>query len=414
MSSILIEHGQYVDASGKPIVGGKLYVGTNGSDPVTTSASTIIYSDRELTTPISNPQTLDSNGRSTNKIWVSGKYSLQVNSVVGMVETQEFQDLDAGSSSSSELILGVSSVVGGDIITGSTDSAISSYANGQQFVFTVAAVNTGPVTLNIDGVGAKAVVFNVSEPLEAGAFAVGQEVIVIYSSANDNFDWVNQKTDLVRDTSPQLGGALDANSHIIQASKGADVASAAELPLGTDGNSFDITGTTTITSIVDIAEGTIVTLQFDASLTLTHDTPLRLPGETNIQTGAGDVGIFQQASATVWRCISYSKAEGPFIKAWVNFNGAGTVAIKASFNVSSITDNGLGDYTVLFTNDTSDADYGVLLSVAGADLSRNATIKGDASNIPTSKTIAGVNIETGLANSGANLDLADVNVAIIR
>lgn len=44
-------------------------------------------------------------------------------------------------------------------------------------------------------------------------------------------------------------------------------------------------------------------------------------------------------------------------KAWVNFNGTGTVAIRASGNVSSITDNGTGDYTVNFTNAMADANY---------------------------------------------------------
>ena len=44
-------------------------------------------------------------------------------------------------------------------------------------------------------------------------------------------------------------------------------------------------------------------------------------------------------------------------KAWVNFNGTGTVAIRASFNVSSITDNGTGDYTVNFTTALADANY---------------------------------------------------------
>jgi hypothetical protein len=43
--------------------------------------------------------------------------------------------------------------------------------------------------------------------------------------------------------------------------------------------------------------------------------------------------------------------------AWVNFNGTGTVAIRASYNVSSITDNGTGDYTVNFTTALSDANY---------------------------------------------------------
>jgi hypothetical protein len=46
-------------------------------------------------------------------------------------------------------------------------------------------------------------------------------------------------------------------------------------------------------------------------------------------------------------------------KAWVNFNGTGTVAIRASYNVSSITDNGTGNYTINFTNAFADANYGV-------------------------------------------------------
>ena len=44
-------------------------------------------------------------------------------------------------------------------------------------------------------------------------------------------------------------------------------------------------------------------------------------------------------------------------KAWVNFNGTGTVAIRAAYNVSSITDNGTGNYTVNFTTTMVDADY---------------------------------------------------------
>lgn len=54
-------------------------------------------------------------------------------------------------------------------------------------------------------------------------------------------------------------------------------------------------------------------------------------------------------------------------KAWVNFNGKGTVAIRASYNVSSITDNGTGDYTINFTNALSNANYCASLS-AGNDV----------------------------------------------
>lgn len=53
------------------------------------------------------------------------------------------------------------------------------------------------------------------------------------------------------------------------------------------------------------------------------------------------------------------------VKAWVNFNGQGTVAIRASMNVSSITDNGVGDYTVNFTTAMTDADYAALVTCKG-------------------------------------------------
>lgn len=53
-------------------------------------------------------------------------------------------------------------------------------------------------------------------------------------------------------------------------------------------------------------------------------------------------------------------------KAWVNFNGTGTVAIRAAFNVSSITDNGTGDYTANFVTPMPDANYALVGSLEGA------------------------------------------------
>jgi hypothetical protein len=54
-------------------------------------------------------------------------------------------------------------------------------------------------------------------------------------------------------------------------------------------------------------------------------------------------------------------------RAWVNFNGTGTVAINASGNVSSITDNSTGDYTVNFTTALPDANYAVALTVSAGN-----------------------------------------------
>jgi len=72
---------------------------------------------------------------------------------------------------------------------------------------------------------------------------------------------------------------------------------------------------------------------------------------TDIQsngTGFNDVVSFKNASGT---------QNGTLCRAWVNFNGTGTVAIRDDFNVSSITDNGTGDYTVNFSNALADANY---------------------------------------------------------
>jgi hypothetical protein len=59
-------------------------------------------------------------------------------------------------------------------------------------------------------------------------------------------------------------------------------------------------------------------------------------------------------------------------RAWVNFNGTGTVAIRASGNVTSITDNGTGDYTINFTTAMPDANYSV--QIMGGRSSNDALV----------------------------------------
>lgn len=59
------------------------------------------------------------------------------------------------------------------------------------------------------------------------------------------------------------------------------------------------------------------------------------------------------------KVLSPGLVAGALCRAWVNFNGTGTVAIRASYNVSSITDNGTGDYTVTFATAMPDANYSI-------------------------------------------------------
>jgi hypothetical protein len=74
-------------------------------------------------------------------------------------------------------------------------------------------------------------------------------------------------------------------------------------------------------------------------------------------------------------------------KAWVNFNGTGTVAIRASGNVSSITDNGAGDYTVNFTTALADANYSFLGTVNYGLPNYNQTVSAPYQSAPTTTAI---------------------------
>ena len=118
--------------------------------------------------------------------------------------------------------------------------------------------------------------------------------------------------DVIDDTTPQLGGDLDANGAQIQWSKGADVVAATALPILTDGNYFDVTGTTAITSInATGGAGTLIKLHFDSTPIITHEaTNLILPGGENITAAAGDEAEFIEYAAGKYRCTNYSKANG--------------------------------------------------------------------------------------------------------
>jgi hypothetical protein len=102
---------------------------------------------------------------------------------------------------------------------------------------------------------------------------------------------------------------------------------------------------------------------------------------------------------------------GTLCRAWVNFNGTGTVAIRASFNVTSITDNGIGDYTVNFTNALADANYSVVASIDTVGVS-NTPAWFNTQNGSTYSTTAVRGITT---NNGTTFtDIAKINLAIFR
>jgi hypothetical protein len=99
-------------------------------------------------------------------------------------------------------------------------------------------------------------------------------------------------------------------------------------------------------------------------------------------------------------------------RAWVNFNGTGTVAIRASGNVSSITDNGTGDYTVNFTTAMPDANY----SFGGycVNPASRALIFGDTSTYATGSLRVSVGYVSGFNGDITKIDASVVNIEIFR
>jgi hypothetical protein len=96
-------------------------------------------------------------------------------------------------------------------------------------------------------------------------------------------------------------------------------------------------------------------------------------------------------------------------RAWVNFNGTGTIAIRASANVTSITDNGVGDYTINLTTAMPDANYAATALLNG----------GSGGNVmapytTTAPTTSAYRLGTRRTDTFAAADTEYVNVSIFR
>jgi hypothetical protein len=113
---------------------------------------------------------------------------------------------------------------------------------------------------------------------------------------------------------------------------------------------------------------------------ITPGTTVSSVGASSVVISAGldtdSVGIAGGESISFYKAnkvLSPGLVAGGLCRAWVNFNGTGTVAIRAAQNVSSITDNGTGDYTVNFATAMPDTNY-CLVGTAGAGATHNSVV----------------------------------------
>ena len=149
------------------------------------------------------------------------------------------------------------------------------------------------------------------------------------------------------------------------------------------------------------------------------------PG-TTVSSGGGTTSITLSANAaatlssdpvsfyTANKTLSPGLVAGGLCRAWVNFNGTGTVAIRAAHNVSSITDNGTGNATVHFATAMPDANYAISFNGYVSDTS-GVGDGGVYSGHVYSKGIGAFNVSClNLSGANAALDFVIVDCAIFR
>ena len=183
----------------------------------------------------------------------------------------------------------------------------------------------------------------------------------------------------------------------------------------------------TTPGVVNTAGETIATtLSVTGVTTLTGGLNAALPvlsGGTGVTTKTGTGAVVLGTSPTLAtptfdsaQLVTISGTAPLYMcRAWVNFNGTGTVAIRASGNVSSITDNGTGNYTVNFTTAMVDVNYSVspYTAYSSTSIAAEFLVVGD-----TIKASGSLQIAVGVAaNFTGGMTLRDnpvVDIAIFR
>jgi hypothetical protein len=237
--------------------------------------------------------------------------------------------------------------------------------------------------------------------------------------------FASSSTTITAGTGLSGGGDLSANRTV-----SVDYASTSEVQ-GThttfSGSHSDTATTINLASVSGITAGDYVVGEG-----ITPGTTVSSVGASSVVISAGldtdSVGIGGGEPISFYKAdkvLSPGLVAGGLCRAWVNFTGTGTVAIQASHNVASITDNGLGDYTITFATAMPDNDYAISGTVsntannwvsyaAGADRG----VVGIQQKGTSAPTTSSVRIETlrGSNNSyvGELIDFSQVTIAIFR
>ena len=151
---------------------------------------------------------------------------------------------------------------------------------------------------------------------------------------------------------------------------------------------------------------------------ITPGTTVSSVGASSVVISAGldtdSVGIAGGEPISFYKAdkiLSPGLVAGGLCRAWVNFNGTGTVAIRSSFNVSSITDHASGEYTINFSTAMPDANYSVSALSGKVSTTYQSTTSAVTTNTISASGIRVMNREWG---TNTVLDAEYMFVAIFR
>ena len=248
-------------------------------------------------------------------------------------------------------------VSGADTITGTLVQTLTAYATGQQFSFVAAGTNTTAVTLNIDGLGAKAVTRTGAVALAAGALVSGQMAIVEYDGTRFQLINANAFTNLTVSGALTVGTTLAVTGVATLTAQPILSSLTASLPVFTDASkglvSNAMTGTGSVMmSASPTTTGTLTAAAINASGTVA------MAGAATVGTTLGVTGTSTMAAINASGSVTLSGTS--FFRSPTTSNTPGTFNFYLA--ASGIREGTAGDFNI----DTYSGGWGARLTVSQA------------------------------------------------
>ena len=310
----------------------------------------------------------------------------------------------------------IGSISGADTVTGIMSPTLTAYAAGQLFYFVAAGANTGAVTLNIDGLGAKAVTRDGASALAAGDINSGEMVVVIYDgtrfqmiNAANSFGnttingtlTVTGKSNLAEVSTPSINATVAAVTTLT--ATGASVTSA---NVGTAViTSLQATGASVASinaAVALLTTATVTNLQATgASIASANIANLSLAG---VSVASANFGVAVVGALTATGASIASANVGAALVTRLDVTGASAASMNA--NVALIT-------TGTVTNLTSTAASIASANVGTAVITTGTVTSLTATSASVASANAGTAVVTNLTATGASIASANVGTGVV-